>query len=101
MAKRRVAYRKRNQNKLSMFLVALVVLMVMVVVAVRSMDLQRKLDGFIARETELESLIREEQERTEEIREYEIYTQTKKYAEEVARDKHGLGYPDEIRYKEE
>ena len=47
MAKRRIAYRRRrHQNRFSMFLVSLVVLMIMVVVAVRSVELQRKIDGY-------------------------------------------------------
>ena len=41
---RRIAYRKKNQNRLSMFLVTLVVLMIMLVVAVKSVELQQKLD---------------------------------------------------------
>ncbi len=38
MAKRRVAYRKRSQNRFSMFLVSLVVVMIMIVVAVKSFE---------------------------------------------------------------
>ena len=45
MARRRVAYRKRNQNRLSMMLVTLVVLMLVVVVAAKSVELQGKLDA--------------------------------------------------------
>ena len=46
---RRIAYRKKNQNRLSMFLVTLVVLMIMLVVAVKSVELQQKLDIKIGR----------------------------------------------------
>ena len=44
MARKKVAYRKRHQNRFSMFLVTLVVLMIMVVVAVHSVELHRKID---------------------------------------------------------
>lgn len=101
MAKRKVAYRKKNQNRLSMFLVTLVVLMIMLVVAVRSMELNRKLDETGAQEASLEAQIAAEDERTLEIEEYEKYTQTKKYVEEVAKDKLGLVYEGEILFKEE
>ena len=43
MARRKVAYRKRHQNRFSMFLVTLVVVMVMAVVAVRSVELKQKI----------------------------------------------------------
>jgi len=101
MAKKRVAYRKRNQNRLSMVLVTIVVLMIMVVVAVRSVEMNRKLDEAAAQLTSLEAQIEAEDERTLEIEEYEKYTQTKKYVEEVAKDKLGLVYEGEILFKEE
>lgn len=98
---RRVAYRKKNQNRLSMVLVSLVVLMIMIVVAVRSVEMNRKLDEAAAQLTSLEAQIEAEDERTLEIEEYEKYTQTKKYVEEVAKDKLGLVYEGEILFKEE
>ena len=45
--------------------------------------------------------IAEEEKRTEEIEEFRKYTKTKKYAEEVAKDKLGLVYDGEILFKEE
>ena len=45
--------------------------------------------------------IAEEEERTKEIEEYAKYTQTKKYIEEVAKDKLGLVYEGEIIFKDE
>ena len=42
-----------------------------------------------------------ENARTEELKELETYTKTKKYAEEVAKDKLGLVYDNEIVFKEE
>lgn len=101
MARRKVAYRKKNQNKFSMFLVTLVVIMIMAVVAIRSVDMQRQLEETAAKEASLNAQIEAENQRTEEIAEYEKYTQTKKYAEEVAQDKLGLVYEDEILFKEE
>lgn len=101
MAKRRIAYRKRRQNRFSMFLVSVVVLLILVAVSVKSMELQDKLDTYIAKEEELQKKIDQEEERSEEIEEYRKYTQTKKYAEEVAKDKLGLVYEDEILFKQE
>ena len=99
--RKKVAYRKRQQNKFSMFLVGLVVLMIMVVVAVDGVELQRKIDEQTAKETELMTQKEAELARAEEIEEYRKYTQTKRYVEEVAKDKLGLVYEGEILFKEE
>ena len=96
MAKRKVAYRKKNQNKLSMFLVTVVVLMIMLVVAIGRVELQQKLDEAQAQEEALLEQIAEEDKRAEEIEEYRVYTQTKKFVEEVAKEKLGLVYAGEI-----
>ena len=45
--------------------------------------------------------IGKEEQRTEEIKEYEKYTQTKQYIEEVAKDKLGLVHEGEIIFKDE
>ena len=99
--KRRVAYRRRHQNRFSLFLVSLVVLMIMVVVAVRSVELQRKIAGYDTQIASLSAQIDEETARAEEIEEYRKYTQTKAYVEEVAKDKLGLVYEGEILFKED
>lgn len=101
MAKRRVAYRKRSQNRFSMFLVTLVVVMIMIVVAVKSVDLRQKIDTYTDKENQLNSQLEAEHNRTDEIEEYRTYTQTKRYVEEVAKDKLGLVYEGEILFKEE
>ncbi len=101
MARRKIAYRKRRQNRFSMFLVSIVVLMILVAVWVRSMELQRKLDTYTAKQEQLEEQIADEEERQQEIEEFSKYTQTKKYAEDVAKEKLGLVYEDEILFKQE
>lgn len=101
MTRRRIAYRKRRQNRFGMFLTGVVVLMMVVVVSIRSKELQEKCSVYAAREAELKQQIEVEKNRTDEIEEYRKYTQTKKYAEEVAKDKLGLVYEGEIIFKEE
>ena len=99
MARQRVAYRKRHQNRFSMFLVSLVVVMIMVVVAVQSVTLQEKID---AKNQELEQLnaqIADEEKRTQEIEEFAKEVKTKGYIENVAREKLGLIYEGEILFK--
>ncbi len=101
MARRKIAYRKRRQNRFSMFLVSIVVVMILVAVWVRSMELQRKLDTYTVKQEQLEEKISDEEQRQQEIQEFRKYTQTKKYAEEVAKEKLGLVYEDEIIFKQE
>ncbi len=101
MARKKVAYRKRRQNRFSMFLVTVVVLMILVAVWVRSIELKRKLDTYADKEVQLQEQIADEEDRSQEIEEYRKYTQTKKYAEEVAKEKLGLVYEDEILFRQE
>lgn len=75
--------------------------MIIAVVGINSISLKQKQAKYIAREEELQQQIDAENERTEELREFETYTKTKKYAEEVAKDKLGLVYDNEIIFKEE
>jgi cell division protein DivIC len=57
-----------------------------------------------AYENELETLNKQlltEEERAEQIEDYQAYVETKKYIEEEARQKLGLVYPDEIIFEAE
>lgn len=98
---RRIAYRKKNQNRLSIFLVTLVVLMIMLVVAVKSVELQQKLDIKAQELRLLQEQIDAENARAEQIREFGKEVQTKGYIEDVAREKLGLVYEGEILFKEQ
>lgn len=97
---RRVAYRKRNQNRFSMFLVSLVVLMIMAAAAWRSMELQQKIDAKAREKQQLEEQIDDEKARSQEIEEFGKKIQTKGYIEDIAREKLGLVYEGEILFKE-
>ena len=79
----------------------LVLLMMLVVLGIKSIELREKKAYYAKREDELALQIEQEEQRAEEIKEYETYTQTKKYIEEVARDKLGLVYEGEILFKDE
>lgn len=100
MVKRKLAFRKKRQNRLAMFLVTTAVLMLLLVVGIKSVELREKMAVYAAREAALEELIAQEESRALEIEEFRKYTKTKKYAEEVAKDKLGLVYQGEIIFKE-
>ena len=102
MARRRtVAHRKRRQNRMSMFLVTVVVVMIIVVVSISSIKLKEKNRAQQQTINQLNEQIADEEKRSEEIEEYRKYTQTKKYAEDVAKEKLGLVYEGEIIFREE
>ena len=90
--------RRRDQRK-GMILVVLVVSILMIVVAVKGMELMNTLSELEAIETVLEERITEQINRADEIAEYEKYTQTRKFIEEIAKDKLGLVYGDEIIFR--
>ncbi len=85
---------------MGMLLVTTVVLMMLIVVTVKSVELRDKRATYAMREEALMQEIAAEEQRTEEIAEYEKYTQTKKYVEEIAKEKLGLVYEGEIIFKD-
>lgn len=100
--RRKTAFRRRkNENRLGMSMAFLAIIMIIAVVGINSISLRQKQAKYIAREQELQQQIDTENARTEELKELETYTKTKKYAEEVAKDKLGLVYDNEIIFKEE
>lgn len=100
MAKRAKFQRKKRQNKYSMLLVTMVVLMLVVVVAVSGAELKEKNRALDEKIAEYEKKVSEETDRAAEIEEFGKYTQTKKYKEEVAKEKLGLVYEDEILFQQ-
>ncbi len=101
MARRRVAFRKKRQNRTGMILVTLVVIMLFAVILIKSSDLREKKAAYDEKEIALEQQIEAEKARTEELIEYEKYTKTAKYVEEIAKEKLGLVYEDEIIFESE
>ena len=97
---RKAVYKKRRQNRFSMFLVSLVVVMILVMVAIKRVELGAKQETYQARIEQLNEQIEDENARAEEIEEYEKYTHTKAYVEEVAHDKLGLVYEGEIIFRQ-
>ena len=98
---RRAAYRKKRQNRFGMLLVSMVVIMLMVVVAIKSIELREKKARYAQKEQTLIEQIEAETKRSEEIDQYEKYTQTMKYIEDVAKDRLGIVYEGEIIFKDE
>ena len=96
MVRREIRMKKKNQNSLAIILVAMVILIMLVVVTANNRGLKEKLETYREKEQILSEQIEAEKERAKEIEEFEKYTKTKKYIEDVAREKLGLVYEDEI-----
>lgn len=99
--RKKAAYRKKVQNRFSMFLVMLALLMILVAVYVSSIKMQARLDTLEAQSAILQAQIDAEKERAEEIELLRKRSQTKEYYEEIAKEKLGLVNADEIVFKAE
>lgn len=86
-------------NRMTIVGITLVVFSLGVVVNVKSASMKRRDLEYQEREVLLQRQYDEEVTRAEELKEYEVYVQTKQYIEEVAKQKLGLVKPDEILLK--
>jgi cell division protein DivIC len=75
--------------------------MLLVVVSLKSVELHAKNEQYIQKEAQLIKERDEQLARQDELVEYAKYVQTKQYIEDVAKDKLGLVYNDEIIFKPE
>ncbi len=93
---------RRNKKKgTGIGVIAFVVLILCAIVSYRRISLGQERDEAELRISRLEAQKKEELERKEEIAEYKAYTKTRKYIEDMARDKLGLVYGDDIILKPE
>ena len=99
--KRNVRARRVLQHKLSILLISGVVVILGITLSVASISLNAKNQEYKAQERELEKQLEEEEARSEEIDELEEYVGTDEYVEDVAKDKLGLVYPNEILFEAE
>lgn len=93
--------KQTRQQKRSMLIIGLGILLLAAVLTIKGHSLQTRNEMYLAQERELEKQIAQEKKRSEEIDELEEYVQTDEYVEQVARDKLGMIYSDEIILKAE
>lgn len=91
--------RRIRSHKRSMVMISLVIILMGAAASVSSMTLLAKEKTYQAQEIELKEQIQKEKDRAAEIEELEKYVGTDEYVEEVAREKLGLVYKDEIIFK--
>lgn len=97
----KVSRKKRLRKHMGSLGIVGIVLLMLLFVSVASLSLRINNAQKQAKIQELEKQIAAEEEKAVEIEEYRKYVQTKKYAEEVAKEKLGLVYEDEIIFKAE
>lgn len=88
--------KKRRQNRLAMFGITLVVVVLMCVLGYQTVLVQQKSDRYAERLTTIERQLQEQEMRAADLEAQRIYTQTKQYIEQEAKAKLGLVNPDEI-----
>lgn len=93
--------RGRTQNRLSMFLAVLVVIILMAAIAVISSRLTVQLEERNRQCVNLEKEIEEQKKRADELEEYEKYVQTDQFKEKMAREKLGMVKDGEIVFEDE
>lgn len=93
-------YSSRRANQTGKMCVTLIVLALIGVMSVQIVNLYQKDQQLIAQEKLLQKQMETELSRQQEIEEYEAYTKTQEYIEEIAKSKLGLVYKDEIIFKE-
>lgn len=98
-AKTRSRHIRDQRKHLRAMGILLIVMAVFCVTAIGSLQLKQKNQTYQNREAALEKQIADETERSKEIEDLETYTKTKKYVEDVAKEKLGLDYEDEILFK--
>jgi cell division protein FtsB len=95
----RARYKRRVHNRAGIVWASIVVLILVTVVSIKSVGLLQKAREYHAREAALQEQIESEVQRSEDIAEFERYTETRKYIEDTAKEKLGLVYPGEIIFK--
>lgn len=104
MKNNRTAKKKKKEraaNRLALTGITLVVLSLAVTVHLSSVSLKEKDFQYRVKEEQLEKDKTAEEKRSEELKEYRVYVQTKEYIEKVAKEKLGLVNRDEILLKPE
>lgn len=96
--RRKKASRLRRYKR-SILMICMVLVFLSGVLAVSSLKLQAKNAQYKAQEEELQAQIKEEEKRSEEVKEYEEYVKTDDYIKETAKQKLGLVDPNEIIFK--
>lgn len=99
MGKSRRKRKDKWGNRMALVGITFVVFSLAIIVTVKGAGLKEKDREYQIRLENLQAQVEKEEARAGELEEYRKYVQTKKYIEEVAKQKLGLVNPDEILLK--
>lgn len=94
---RRKGGRRRSNGMIS---ISIIVLIFLIVMGVQIVKLSNQEKNYAKQESQLLDRLNEESQRTEDLTKLEQYMKTIQYVEDVAKNKLGLVYDNEIIYKE-
>lgn len=92
--------RNRKSNRAGTISVSLIVFTLLIVMSIQILKLHQKNQDYIAQEQSLQEQLNEETERQDDLKNYEAYTKTQDYIEDIAKSKLGLVHNNEIVFKE-
>lgn len=79
----------------------MIVMTLLLVMSIQIVRLHDKNQVYLAKEESLEAQLEEEKERAKELEDYEEYTKTDKFIEDMAKSRLGLVHKNEIIFKKE
>lgn len=93
--------RRKQKRKSGLKIIALAVFVVFLVMVTNSVSLEQEKKALEKQYSELEEKLQNEQERSEILKDRAAYMQTTRYIEEIARERLGLVYEEEIIFRPE
>ena len=93
--------RKKKETRMGKLCVSGIVFMFLIVMSIQIVKLYKEDQTYIAKEKELNEQLEDATEEQQQLADYEQYTQSQQYIEEVAKSKLGLVYNNEIVFKEQ
>lgn len=97
---RRAAYQTKYHNKTSIYIVLFTMIIFAAVLFVNCNSLNEKKQKLQTEEAQYQEFLEKEKQETLDLQELEKGTQTKKYYEQIAKERLGMVYEDEIIFKE-
>lgn len=91
---------QQEQNKIAKVCIGLIVVVFMITMTVQIQGVYNKKLEYMEKQAQLEELLKNEQQRKEDLEEYKIYIESQEYIEDVAKSKLGLLYENEIIFRE-
>lgn len=92
--------RRKKNNRAGKLCVTVIVCTLLVVMSIQIVRLYQKNQEYIVQEKNLTEQLEEETQRQENLKDYEEYTKSQDYVEDIAKSKLGLLHDNEIVFKE-